>query len=239
MQWCGGSTWLDAGMIPAAQSVIQNTTIWPMPTRALLLHNLIRPLQVAQSDKDAELSHQYMAGPNAKRRSRAPAANRAQPKPAHAAPPGLLRQIKSADPANDKATGSSDEPDSAPASKFLSRLSSKHSRQPKLVHSDTLSRQDRYMVNTGRMSMQDPFQDLAEQTFHRNVVLAEDAADAIIHLPSGAAAAGDMGMRHGARIKSQAVNKRGQLWTPRQPCRVWDAQERRAFHERCAVSLPE
>lgn len=143
---------------------------------------------MAESDDDAELSWQYLTGPNARRRSRAPAGKRALPE-LHLSSDCSSMRTKPIDTAHDQATSSSAETDPIPDSQMLHMLAV--ASKPKLVRSDTLSgmRKDRHMVDTGRMSVKDPFQDLAEQAFHRSTNLAAEGSSTGSHMSSSGGAA--------------------------------------------------
>lgn len=186
--------------------------------------------QVAESDSEVELSAQYLTGANARRRSRAPAANLP-----HAAQAGTLPCTKVANELNHDSHCGSAKPKSVPAAACVSTVP----ENAKLCHTHILKGvlRERHTLDTAGMRTKDPFQDLAERMFHQNLTLAAAGA-----APGGAAAAAEgAGSHHGAYHADhrQAVKGLQNCNTGEslKQVRVLDAQERLAFHERCYLSL--
>lgn len=188
---------------------------------------------MAESDSDAELSAQYLTGANARRRSRAPAANTALPKQPHAAP-ASIPPCKVSNAVNGGTQYGSVQPNAVPDAACVSFAPG----NAKLVHSLKEMRRERHMLDIARMSTQDPFQDLAEQTFHQNLKLAEAGSSGCSQTaPGDAAAAAESAGSHHATNYSNRKNaaaglKNCSTGEPLKHCRVLDAREQISFHER-------
>eukprot|EP00892_Ulva_mutabilis_P010525 jgi/Ulvmu1/7845/UM004_0075.1 len=122
-------------------------------------------MQVGESEPDANLSAQYTNGQNARRRSRMPAAKRPQVQP------DSFELVPKSVP--DAAKGATEEDPSEPAQSPLS-ASHRHAGHCSMGRGvgynqsfgGTMARQR--SLHPARMSVRDPFQDLAERTFHRS-----------------------------------------------------------------------
>lgn len=194
-------------------------------------------MQVVDSDPDAELSWQYLTGPNARRRGRLPASQQHLTQPAATASARSTRHSPRRARLSEKPMGKAHNDATVPGAACRRNETAVSAKHRHFCHTQSFSGMRRNRLTTARMSIQDPFQDLAEQTFHHSISMAEEG-QSDQDLPSTGAPTEPQskqlsamcvehvqGEHRSCRNGTNLVPDQAQIRQPQRACRVWNHRE--------------